>query len=147
MGGTYTLVVQFDTAQHLTIGAAGEYAFPTGWYAYTGSAFGPGGLARIDRHRTVATGENQTRHWHVDYILGCPAVELVDDVRSPGVDAECAIVDAIVEGGPDRVDGIGASDCACAGHLVGPCDREPLRDAIERAHERARADPDGRSSG
>jgi len=69
-GGTYTLVLELDRADSIEVGALGEHRFPAGWYAYTGSAFGTGGFARVDRHYELAAGERSTRHWHIDYLLG-----------------------------------------------------------------------------
>lgn len=51
MGGTYTLVIALPEPATIKVGALGEHGFPTGWYAHTGSAFGSGGLSRVDRHR------------------------------------------------------------------------------------------------
>jgi len=48
-GGTYTLLVAVPEVTTADVGALGWTAFEPGWYAYTGSAFGPGGLGRVDR--------------------------------------------------------------------------------------------------
>jgi|GEM_PF-3411524 len=42
--GTYTLVVERTVSDAVAVGALGEVLFPAGWYAYVGSAFGPGGF-------------------------------------------------------------------------------------------------------
>jgi len=76
-GGTYTLLVELATDCTVGFGAAGERHLSAGWYAYTGTAFGPGGFARVDRHARVAAGHNDARHWHVDYLLGHPHTRLV----------------------------------------------------------------------
>ena len=73
-GGTYTLFVEVPERATIIVGALGEHTFERGWYAYTGSALGSGGFVRIERHRAVANGENDTRHWHIDYLLGHPRV-------------------------------------------------------------------------
>jgi Uri superfamily endonuclease len=45
--------------------------FAPGFYAYTGSAFGPGGLrARIGRHLS----STPVIHWHIDYLQQKTAV-------------------------------------------------------------------------
>ena len=134
-GGTYTLLVQLDEPGSVTVGSLGEVAFPAGWYAYTGSAMGAGGFARVERHRELAAGERDVRHWHVDYLLGQPSAS-VDLVTCSGrVDAECQIA-ARIEG--ERVPDFGASDCACPSHLVHAERRDALIADVTAAHRRER---------
>ena len=131
MKGTYTLLTRLGRGLKIEVGALGPLDFPVGWYAYTGSAFGSGGFARIDRHRRVAAGEHDVRFWHVDYLLGHPAAQLVSVGKSPSVDVECAVARALPG---DPVPGFGASDCGCESHLVYAAERTVLADAIDRAH-------------
>jgi Uri superfamily endonuclease len=138
--GTYTLVVTLTEAATVEVGTLGRRDLAAGWYAYTGSAFGPGGFARVERHRELAAGERDARHWHVDYLLGHHAAGVDRVVTTPGADVECAVARA-VEG--ERVPAFGASDCDCGSHLVYGPDRAPLLWSVERAHERAHGD--GRS--
>lgn len=134
-GGTYVLLVEVPGAAAVEVGALGTRSFEAGWYAYVGSALGPGGFARLDRHRRVAAGEHDVRHWHVDYLLGETAARIVGDERLPGVDLECAVA-ASLPG--DRVAGFGASDCDCDSHLVRADSRVRLRHAAARSHRDAR---------
>jgi endonuclease-3 len=136
-GGTYTLLIELPEAATIAFGASGEVDLPAGWYAYTGSAIGSGGFSRIDRHRRIATGESDTRHWHVDYLLGHPGSRLADDVRSRGVDVECAVARRLADV-LDPVGELGASDCDCVTHLAYCSDRRRLGDAVTRAHGMAR---------
>ena len=63
--GTYVLVFNLESDCRLTVGKLGRFAFPAGWYAYVGSAFGPGGLAaRLGHHLHIA----RHPHWHMDYL-------------------------------------------------------------------------------
>ena len=64
--GTYVLLVFVPQTKRLEIGRLGTYDIVPGFYAYVGSAFGPGGLrARIHHHlESVAQP-----HWHIDYLL------------------------------------------------------------------------------
>lgn len=135
MPGTYTLLIDLDRAATVAFGAAGERDLVAGRYAYTGSAFGPGGFGRLDRHRAVARGDNDARHWHVDHLLGHPPASVTGDVRSAGERIECAVAARIADA-PDTtpVPGIGASDCDCATHLVAVPGDAPVR----RAHADAR---------
>ncbi len=133
-GGTYTLLVALASPTTVAFGAAGERDLPAGTYAYVGSALGAGGFARVERHRDLARGERDARHWHVDYLLGSPEASVVADVRTRG-DAECAVATALRErASTDPVPGLGASDCDCSTHLV-RIDGEP-RAVVERVHDR-----------
>jgi Uri superfamily endonuclease len=64
--GSYVLVAFAPRMKRLEIGRLGTYDLIPGFYAYVGSAFGPGGLrARIEHHlESVAQP-----HWHIDYLL------------------------------------------------------------------------------
>jgi endonuclease-3 len=133
--GTYTLVVELASDSVLEVGSLGEHAFDRGRYAYTGSAFGPGGFARVERHRELAAGERGARHWHVDYLLGHPDAAIREVVRSPGANVECAVARRLPAG---PVEGFGASDCDCPSHLATLADGETAAlAAVEAAHEAA----------
>lgn len=112
--GTYGLLIERSTNGTIEVGALGERSFPSGTYVYVGSAFGPGGFARIERHREVAAGDRATRHWHIDYLLGDPDSMLSAVGKTPGEDRECAIAQSL-PGTP--IDSFGASDCDCGSHL------------------------------
>ncbi len=108
-----------------------EHRFPSGTYAYVGSALGSGGFSRVDRHRRVARGDHDVRHWHVDYLLGHPDSRLRDVVRSHGVDVECAVADRLPDGPVAR---FGSSDCNCRTHLAVLDGDAAARDRLERVH-------------
>ncbi len=131
MGGTYTLVVSLAEPATIEVGALGERRFSKGWYAYTGSAFGPGGFSRVDRHRDLARGEREVRHWHIDYLLGHPDTTIETVVRTPDRDVECAVARALPDAG---IPGFGASDCDCESHLARAEEEAALLAAVERAH-------------
>ncbi|SEH46969.1 endonuclease-3 [Halopenitus malekzadehii] len=135
-GGTYTLVLAVPTSLTIEVGALGDHDLPAGGYAYTGSALGSGGFARVDRHRDIAAGERDTRHWHIDYLLGHPAVRIADVVRTGGLDVECAIADRLGNG---PVPGFGASDCDCESHLARRDAVDTMVAAVEDAHDRLAA--------
>jgi Uri superfamily endonuclease len=134
--GTYTIVVNLPEPETLTVGSLGRQDVPAGHYAYTGSAFGPGGFTRVDRHHELAAGERETRHWHVDYLLGDTAARIETVARSPGAETECAVADELAETGTVPIQGFGASDCDCPAHLHYQDDREELVAAVRSAHER-----------
>jgi endonuclease-3 len=131
MGGTYSIIITLPSATTIRFGALGERMLEPGGYAYVGSAFGPGGFARLDRHRRVDKGTNRTRHWHIDYLLGHDETHIVETITTPGLAAECRVADA-VEGTP--IDGVGASDCSCPSHLFYSADEAQLTSVIDAAH-------------
>lgn len=132
-GGTYTLLIQLPTPATPRFGALGEHRLPSGWYAYTGSALGPGGFAQVDRHYEVASGRRETRHWHVDYLLGNPGTDIRCDVRSNGVDVESKIARSL----PDSpVAGFGATDCDCQSHLAHARNGDELQSTVTALHRR-----------
>ncbi|MFC7196510.1 DUF123 domain-containing protein [Halosimplex aquaticum] len=141
--GTYTLVLELAASATIEVGALGAREFAPGWYAYSGSAFGPGGFARVERHRELCAGERDARHWHVDYLLDHPDVRAEAVGRTPDEDVECEVSRLLAgeesddRGGADereRVPGFGASDCDCGSHLVYEAGGESLRRAVERVH-------------
>ncbi|WP_135826212.1 GIY-YIG nuclease family protein [Halorussus ruber] len=133
--GTYTLLIELADPATVEFGAAGERDLSSGWYAYTGSAFGTGGFSRVERHRELAAGERDARHWHVDYLLGHPASRVVEVVKSADEDVECEVGREIAEVA-ESVGGLGASDCDCDSHLKFSDEREALERLVRSAHAR-----------
>lgn len=134
--GTYSLLVWVADPATVTVGALGEISFEPGWYAYAGSAMGPGGFARLARHREVAAGARDVRHWHLDYLLGHEAAVVAADARTAGVEGECAL--AATAGG-EPVPGFGCSDCDCTAHLHRHAAPRTALDATVAAHGRLEA--------
>ncbi len=135
MPGTYVLVVALDEPATIEVGALGDREFDAGTYAYVGSAFGPGGFSRVERHRELAAGERDASHWHIDYLLGHPEASLAEAVTFPDADLECHLAGALPG---EQVSGVGASDCDCDAHLLAA----PGRGALLSA---ARAERDSRN--
>jgi endonuclease-3 len=143
VGGTYTLVVELLEAASIEVGALGTSEFDPGWYAYTGSALGAGGFSRVERHEELAAGARDTRHWHIDYLLGHSDSTIDAVLTSDGADIECAVA-AAIDGDP--VADFGCSDCACDSHLYYGTRRASLLESVRRAHHSHRcADGDCRS--
>ena len=130
MSGTYVLAIDVERPISVVVGALGEREFSAETYAYVGSAFGPGGFARLDRHRELARGERTTRHWHVDYLLGHPETHLESAVTFPDADRECELAERLPG---DPVTDFGASDCGCGAHLLETPSLEALLEAAEDA--------------
>lgn len=140
MGGTYALVLSVDTETTLEIGALGTVSVAAGGYAYVGSALGTGGFGRVERHRRVADGEHDVRHWHVDYLLGSPAVSWEGAIALPESDCECALARSLGRG---PISGFGASDCDCRSHLARSNSVPTMRRAIVEAFHAVGDDLDG----
>jgi Uri superfamily endonuclease/uncharacterized protein (UPF0248 family) len=135
--GTYTLILRLRKNAKIKVGALGEIEFLEGFYAYTGSALGSGGLKRVARHGEVASGERKTRKWHIDFLL--PRAEIVESVisgrgRPVGVyPNECEVANKIGERATPVI-GFGCTDCNCRSHLHFSDDLETLREEIRMAH-------------
>jgi Uri superfamily endonuclease len=115
--GTYVLVLYLANGTTIQVGRLGSVNFPVGWFAYVGSGCGPGGLAaRISRHLR----SDKPRHWHIDYLRAFArpvSVWYATEVRG----RECQWAEALshLPGALLAAPGFGASDCRCAGHLIG----------------------------
>lgn len=97
------------------IGALGYLSLGNGFYAYVGSAFGPGGLYARLRHHCFSRA---VPRWHIDYLRGQVDIAEICFTDSP-LRLECRW--AAILGGIPRghipLAGFGASDCHCKSHL------------------------------
>ncbi len=130
--GIYTLILSLPGAEQIAVGSLGGIHFPKGFYSYTGSARGPGGLKRLDRHAAVNAGRSLTRKWHIDYLLPrCQWLQAV--VTRTDLDLECLIARSIGER-LASVPRFGCSDCRCASHLHYSEKEEEMMQAVSMAH-------------
>ncbi len=125
MKGTYTIVVRCKEAGYSTFGKLGRARLRKGYYLYTGSALGHGAVSlerRLERHFR----RRKRLRWHIDYLTSRPncyvtgAVYVVSDVH-----LECKVNSSLskeLNVSPILLK-IGASDCKCNGHLLGPARR------------------------
>lgn len=132
--GIYTLILRLDPDLDLVVGSLGEIHLWRGYYAYTGSARGPGGLKRVERHRRVMEGTNPARRWHIDYLLPHVSLEEVV-VTETSLDLECQIALKIGEK-LEFVPRFGCTDCKCPSHLHHTSERTNIFYAVRRAHGR-----------
>ncbi|KAB1196101.1 MULTISPECIES: DUF123 domain-containing protein [Haloferax] len=130
--GTYALVFRVPETT-IEVGALGECELDAGGYVYVGSAFGPGGLRRVLRHRRVASGDHDARHWHVDYLGGHTDVELARVVCATDHDVECSVASALDAA---ALSGFGSSDCDCEAHLARFDDVETAASLVESVFRR-----------
>jgi Uri superfamily endonuclease len=114
--GTYVLILQLSQPARLTTGKLGEFDFPAGWYAYVGSAFGPGGLrGRLKHHLAPVTKP----HWHIDYLRSAASVREVWYLIGEAI-CEHQWADTLrsMPGAAIPAPRFGASDCTCETHLI-----------------------------
>jgi Uri superfamily endonuclease len=114
-GGTYVLILRLARDRWVEIGKLGGFHLRSGFYAYAGSAFGPGGLAGRLQHHLRPTDRP---HWHVDYLRKVAPVDQVwfsQNARRFEHDWAAALRE--MPGASIPVPGFGASDCKCRAHL------------------------------
>jgi Uri superfamily endonuclease len=116
LAATYVLVLRLPHPATIAVGQLGTFHFAPGWYAYVGSARGPGGLAaRTSRHLRSP----KPLHWHVDYVR--TAVEPVEIWYALGAQKRECVWARVLAGLPGALipaPRFGASDCRCPAHLV-----------------------------
>ena len=113
--GTYALILRLHRARRMQVGKLGTFNFPAGYYAYIGSAFGPGGIrARVKHHLAVPTKP----HWHIDYFRkACKPVELwINDEWAKLEHSWARLMDQL-PGAERPAPRFGSSDCNCPSHL------------------------------
>lgn len=133
--GIYTLVLSLPQAGQIKVGSLGVIDFAAGFYSYTGSARGPGGLKRVDRHIQVLKGIKTSRRWHIDYLL--PYTNLVEVfITKTTLDLECSIAKAIGKR-LMAVPRFGCTDCRCYSHLHYAIELKEMQDATVTAHRAA----------
>jgi Uri superfamily endonuclease len=133
--GIYTLILSLPQAVRIGVGSLGVMDFAQGYYSYTGSARGPGGLKRVDRHIQVSEGSKMTRRWHIDYLL--PHCQIEDAIiTKTNLDLECGIAKAIGERLSSRPR-FGCTDCRCTSHLHYSGSLPEMKDAVALAHAAA----------
>jgi Uri superfamily endonuclease len=112
--GAYVLLIRLDRQLPLDMPAFRGKSLSPGFYAYCGSAFGPGGIrARVSRHLR----KEKPMRWHVDRLTAAGQVERAG-VRIDG--RECDLVtELLARGGLAVLPGFGSSDCrTCPAHLL-----------------------------
>ena len=118
-GGAYVLHLIVKRTVTLCAGAIGAITLPCGHYVYVGSAR-KSIESRVARHRRLALIKTGKLHWHIDYLLIHPKIELIDEEAFAGY-RECDIAQRIasLKGASVPVPRFGASDCrsGCGTHL------------------------------
>lgn len=127
--GSYSLIFELEEKQKIKIGALGQIEFKKGFYAYNGSAFGPGGLKRLERHKETMKEGNKL-HWHIDYLLANEKISYIGYIAS-NEDIECFLsqTDDL-----DHIEEFGSSDCNCNSHLLYSSEKQKLIDILTVKH-------------
>jgi len=111
--GCYQLLLKLERSRRIEVGALGWLLFMKGYYIYTGRARRAMGR-RLFRHLKP----DKKCHWHIDYLRR--RARIIKIVCYPDRFDECIINERVfraTEAGR-IVDGFGASDCRCRGHLI-----------------------------
>jgi Uri superfamily endonuclease len=114
-GGSYVLILYLSEEKLISVGKPGEFEFPSGYYAYIGSALGMGGLrARLRHHLHITNNPN----WHIDYLRKHVTIKEIWICKSK-IRYEHAWASMIqnFEGATVPVPHFGSSDCRCLSHL------------------------------
>jgi Uri superfamily endonuclease len=130
MKGTYVLIIENHADIGVEIGKIGSIEFKKGFYAYVGSALS-GLEQRVERHLREA-GKNKTLHWHIDYFLASPTVEVREVVFAETKERkECEIAANMhMEKGLDFVENFGCTDCSCKSHLFFSTSLDRLKEHV-----------------
>ena len=134
MKGTYTIIVDCRSEGSCVFGELGRARLRKGLYLYTGSALGRGNASlerRLERHARPS----KKKWWHIDYLTSRPfccvsgAVYIISTRR-----LECRVSRCISEelNVLPVLPRIGASDCNCEGHLLGPDFRLGYAELLQR---------------
>jgi len=113
MKGTYVLIIENHEDTEIEIGKIGSVRFKRGFYAYVGSALS-GLEQRIGRH---LRGRNKKLHWHIDYFLVNPVVEIKGVIYAETEDRKECEIAANVGMQLDSIAHFGCTDCSCKSHL------------------------------
>ena len=121
--GVYSLVIFLRKKTTLTIGALGHQTFHPGFYVYTGSALGLGGLKARLKHHIKNHKSHSRSFWHIDFLLAHERATLTGVIATrTSRNMECEMNRLIkeMEGVRSPVLGFGASDCRknCGSHLL-----------------------------
>ncbi|MEI2383790.1 GIY-YIG nuclease family protein [Breoghania sp. JC706] len=112
--GSYVLLIRLSRKRALDMPRLGYPVLLRGWYAYCGSAHGPGGIrARVSRHMR----REKVLRWHVDRLTVAAG-----EVRAAAFTdrGECDLVATLMQAGfTVPVPGFGSTDCrVCPAHLL-----------------------------
>ncbi|HUK84779.1 MAG TPA: GIY-YIG nuclease family protein [Candidatus Acidoferrum sp.] len=112
MKGIYVLIVEISKTITVNIGAFGLLTFPSGLYAYVGSAQNNLEL-RVKRHLS----KQKRLFWHIDYLLSNEAVKMIGAYYKEGDKTKECKIARLLHKNALSIAGFGCSDCQCESHL------------------------------
>ncbi len=112
MKGIYVLIVEINKTISVNIGALGLLTFPSGLYAYVGSAQNNLEL-RVKRHQ----GKQKRLFWHIDYLLNNEAAKVIGVYYTQGDRTKECKIASLLDKNAEPIAGFGCSDCQCESHL------------------------------
>ena len=113
--GSYIIILYLNGDKKIQIGRLGRLSFTRGFYAYAGSAFGPGGLISRLNHHLRPTSKP---HWHIDYLRRKTSlVEVWISQRKDRQEHLWATRLGDLSRTASPIAKFGCSDCKCATHL------------------------------
>ena len=114
--GTYIIFLLLHKSETIPVGSLGSWTFRKGYYAYTGSAQGSGGLAaRLKRHLRPLS--QKRIHWHIDHLASIAKITQVW-WKEDKINHECSWAQQLTKEGSIILPGFGSSDCNCPSHLI-----------------------------
>lgn len=127
--GSYILILHMECDNTIEIGRLGKFNFPKGYYAYVGSALGPGGLTSRLRHHLNSVYH---AHWHIDYLRreAVPEEIWVCEQKKRREHQWASLLNTM-KGAAALASGFGSSDCHCKTHLFHFQER-PLMQAFKK---------------
>ena len=126
--GAYVLLMELVQPAWIQVGRLGRRRFDAGWYAYVGSAMG-GIERRIARHQRPLDAKRV--HWHIDRLLGRARLSAIY-IKPSRKRQECLLA-ARLGRRLRTIQGFGASDCRCSGHLFYASARSAIETLLEEA--------------
>ena len=126
--------LRLERARRLRVGGLGVVAFRPGYYAYVGSAFGPGGVrSRLGRHFRL----QKKKRWHIDYLRSVCHLEAAwVCYESQRLEHQWADLLRGLAGAWLPVVHFGSSDCRCEAHLAGFSKPPSIRAFLDKAGHR-----------
>jgi len=119
--GAYLLYISVINTITIRIGKLGEINFSPGEYIYVGSAFNQKRPSQFLENRVIRhlkPPENKKMHWHIDYLLANPNVQITNVVLIPSNHHdECDLAQQIKQTAQSEIIHFGCSDCKCSSHL------------------------------
>lgn len=141
--GSYVLIFELPSERVIEVGKLGRHAFPFGFYAYVGSALGPGGLAARVKHHLHGISRP---HWHIDYLREVTRPDGLWFVESDLLlEHAWAGILPLLNHASQSMTGFGSSDCKCQTHLFHFRKRPSIRSFQKLAGNRFPNSPPVRS--